>query len=190
MEAPEGAAMGALYGVLADGLRKDEAEVPIQIGPHACSNRGGHVRPRLGSVDIDRAQETRRRRKRFGTRGAAATPRPDLSRPWAPGRGVAHDFSNVLAAPITAHVSGSGRHCWRRGLSPRNLGGADQGSEHGQDLVLERIRILQPSSTVGGRRPGRFGPTVAEAAKVLRATLPLSIHLRLDAERAVIAGAV
>jgi len=153
-------------------LRKDGTEVPVEIGLTPVVTAEG-VFVLSAIVDITSRKLAEREHRRLEEQLIQSQ---KIEAVGTLAGGIAHDFNNILASII-----GYGELV-RASLSSEK-GAADlaqllRAAERGKQLV-ERIMLFSRRQEQA-RRPLALGETIAEAANLLRATLPASVDIRVE----------
>lgn len=172
--APSIRSMGAgreLYG-----RRKDGSEVPVEVGLTPVATAEGMF-VISSVVDISTRRQAERERRLLEDQLRQAQKMEAIGRLAA---GVAHDFNNVLAAIVGfAELALDADSVAARRDDVREILSA---AERGRQLVDRILRFGRRQEVE--LRPLPLADTVAEAARLLRATLPASIDLQLRLEGA------
>jgi PAS domain S-box-containing protein len=167
---PKMRAMGAgrdLYG-----LRKDGSEVPVEVGlTPVATEEGMFVLAAIVDIGARKAAEDERRHLEEELLQAQK-----LEALGTLAGGIAHDFNNILFA-ITGYAELIAKAKSPADVAP-DVGEVLQAAARGRELI-ERILVFSRRE-VRERRPLQIGAVVAEAAKLLGATLPPSVRVRLN----------
>jgi PAS domain S-box-containing protein len=154
------------------GLRKDGTEIPVEIGLNPIeTDEGVFVLSSIVDISARKRAETERQQLEDQLRQSQK-----LEAIGTLAGGIAHDFRNILNGII-----GLGELLRER--LPGPVGAEDltellRFADRGKKLV-ERILTFSRRQEPA-RHPVPLGPAVAEALKLLRATLPASVEIELD----------
>lgn len=151
-------------------LRRDGAEFPVEIGlnPVGAGDRRFVLATVVDITARRRLEENQRRSQKLEAIGTLAG-------------GIAHDFNNILLG-IVGHTELAMRDPGLGDESRSDLERVLKGAKRGRDLV-RRILLFSRNTEIT-RAPLRLDRTVNEALKLLRASLPSTIEIRLELDPA------
>ncbi|MFI5280744.1 MAG: PAS domain S-box protein [Gemmatimonadales bacterium] len=153
------------------GLRKDGAEVPVEIGlTPVATDEGIFVLASVVDISARKRAEVEQRRLE-----GELLQSQKLEAVGTLAGGIAHDFNNILGA-IVGYAELAGMATDREAASGR-LRDLLAAAARGKDLV-ERILVFSRRQEQS-RQPIALGAAVADATKLLRAMLPASIEMRV-----------
>jgi PAS domain S-box-containing protein len=166
---PHRRAMGAGRNLF--GRRKDGTELPVEIGLNPLETEEG-VFVLSSIVDISARQQAEEERRRLEEQLRHAQ---KLEAVGTLAGGIAHDFNNVLGAVF-------GYAELLQGEVEDEVAKADvrellTAAQRGRQLVRQILAFSRRQAIV--RKPLPLGQAVAEAAKILRPTLPATVDLQL-----------
>ena len=153
------------------GLRQDGTEVPIEIGLNPIETEEG-VFVLSSIVDISARKQAEQEQARLEEQLRQSQKMEALGRLAG---GIAHDFNNILGA-----IVGYAELVREETESPEVVADVDEvlrAAARGKDLVERILRFSRRQDVVP--RSMDFGQVVREVTRLLRATLPASIDIRL-----------
>ena len=153
------------------GLRQDGTEVPIEIGLNPIETEEG-VFVLSSIVDISARKQAEQEQARLEEQLRQSQKMEALGRLAG---GIAHDFNNILGA-----IVGYAELVREETKSPEVVADVDEvlrAAARGKDLVERILRFSRRQDVVP--RSMDLGQVVREVTRLLRATLPASIDIRL-----------
>ena len=154
------------------GLRKDGVEIPVEIGLNPIETDDGLFV--LGSiVDISTRKEAEADRRRLEDQLRQAQ---KLEAVGTLAGGIAHDFNNLLGA-IVGYAELIGDAIKGEGQVREDLRELLKAADRGRQLVEHILTFSRRQDVL--RRPVALASVLQDATKLLRATLPASIEIRL-----------
>jgi len=168
-EDPQTRAMGV--GRELFGLRQDGSEVPVEIGLNPIETEAG-IFVLSSIVDISARKQAEQEQARLEEQLRQSQKMEALGRLAG---GIAHDFNNILGA-----IVGYAELVREETKSPEVVADVDEvlrAASRGKDLVERILRFSRRQDVVP--RPMDLGQVVREVTRLLRATLPASIDIRL-----------
>jgi PAS domain S-box-containing protein len=155
------------------GLRKDGSEVPVEIGlTPVATDEGLFVLSAVVDISARKLAEEQRRELEVQLRHAQ---KMDAIGTLA--GGIAHDFNNILTAILWFGEA------IQPSVASDNTARGDleevlRAAQRGKELVDRILRFSRRQEAL--RVPQPLSPVVGEACRLLRATLPASIDIRLQ----------
>jgi len=168
-EDPQTRAMGV--GRELFGLRQDGSEVPVEIGLNPIETEAG-IFVLSSIVDISARKQAEQEQARLEEQLRQSQKMEALGRLAG---GIAHDFNNILGA-----IVGYAELVREETKSPEVVADVDEvlrAAARGKDLVERILRFSRRQDVVP--RAMDLGQVVREVTRLLRATLPASIDIRL-----------
>jgi hypothetical protein len=166
---PHRRAMGAGRNLF--GLRKDGTELPVEIGLNPIETEDG-LFVLSSIVDISARQQAEEERRRLEEQLRHAQ---KLEAIGTLAGGIAHDFNNVLGAVFGyAELLQDEVESDEAKADVREL---LTSAERGRQLVRQILAFSRRQAIV--RKPIALGPSVTDAAKALRPTLPATVDLQV-----------
>jgi PAS domain S-box-containing protein len=153
------------------GLRQDGSEVPVEIGLNPIETEEG-VFVLSSIVDISARMQAEQEQARLEEQLRQSQKMEALGRLAG---GIAHDFNNILGA-----IVGYAELVREETKSAEVVADVDEvlrAAARGKDLVERILRFSRRQDVVP--RPMDLGQVVREVTRLLRATLPASIDIRL-----------
>lgn len=169
-ENPEVRAMGAGRDLF--GVRKDGTEIPVEIGLNPIDTDEGLLV--LGSiVDISARKRAEEERQRLEHQLRQSQKMEAVGRLAG---GIAHDFNNILGM-ITGFAELARQDQGDSATLADDLEEVIRAASRGRDLVQQILRFSRRQEV--RRVPVDLKTSVPEAVRLLRATLPADIELRV-----------
>mgnify|MGYP000906760245 FL=1 len=156
-------------------LAKDGRRVHVSLSINPLRDAQGRI-TRVAGIARDISAQAQREQERESMR-AQLRQAQKMEAVGTLAGGIAHDFNNILAA-ILGYTEMA-----LDGLDPEDPARADLeqvllAGERARDLVRQILTFSR--RTDQAPRPLRLGPLLAEAVKLLRATLPSHLEMRLE----------
>jgi PAS domain S-box-containing protein len=167
---PQTRAMGAGRDLF--GVRKDGTELPVEIGLNPIETEEG-LFVLSSIVDISARKQSEEQREQLEQQLRQAQ---KMEAVGTLAGGIAHDFNNILGAIIgfgeflRTEVHGD--------QSQADLRELLKAAERGKDLVERILSFSRRQDRI--LRPLDLGQAATEAARLLRATLPVTVEIKVN----------
>ena len=166
---------GFVHGLEYQVRRRDGSVIWISESARAVRDVHGAIRYYEGFIDdITARKEAETERSRLEKQMLHAQKMDAIG---TLAGGMAHDFNNILCA-ILGYTELALSNSELKGLTRENLQAVLKSAERAKDLIKRILTFSRPTETE--RHPLKLGAVLGEAVKLLHATLPSSIEIRLN----------